>query len=309
MNYNDILERFLKHIQLSRTGSKDTEDAYRRDIHRFLMYLEENDIHSFDDVDKNIISDYVTELRSGNIGGTALSQASYNRNLSSLRSFFHYLNKYEGVENNPVQYFKTAKARRKLPEFLTFDQIETILNSFNLDDPVDVRNRTIIEVMYACGLRVSECATLKISKIYLKDSYLTVLGKESKERMVPFYPRCKQLLELYLTKSRPVFMEGKEEHDFLFVSQKGKPISSRSIQLLCENSAVEAGLSIHVHPHMIRHSFATHLLDNGADLRVVQELLGHASLSTTQIYTHITVDKLRKVIDETHPHAGKNKQK
>lgn len=307
MNYSEVLERFLQHIRLSRTGSKDTDDAYRRDISRFLNYLEENDIETFDDVDKTTISDYVTSLRSGEIGGIPLSQASYNRNLSSLRSFFRYLNKYENVKHNPVQLFHTAKARRKLPEFLTFDQIETILNSFDLDDPVGIRNRAIIEIMYACGLRVSECATLKISNIFLKDRYLIVLGKESKERMVPFYPRCEELLELYLKESRPTFMVNKIEHDYLFVNQKGKPITSRSIQLLCENSAIEAGLSIHVHPHMIRHSFATHLLDNGADLRVVQELLGHASLSTTQIYTHVTVDKLRKVIDESHPHALKTK--
>ncbi len=307
MNYSEVLERFLQHIRLSRTGSKDTDDAYRRDISRFLNYLEENGIDSFDDVDKTTISDYVTNLRSGDIGGVPLSQASYNRNLSSLRSFFRYLNKYEGVKHNPVQLFHTAKARRKLPEFLTFDQIETILNHFDLNDPVGIRNRAIIEIMYACGLRVSECATLKISNIFLKDRYLIVLGKESKERMVPFYPRCEELLELYLKESRPTFMVNKQEHDYLFVNQKGKPITSRSIQLLCENSAIEAGLSIHVHPHMIRHSFATHLLDNGADLRVVQELLGHASLSTTQIYTHVTVDKLRKVIDESHPHALKSK--
>ncbi len=307
MNYSEVLERFLQHIRLSRTGSKDTDDAYRRDISRFLNYLEENGIESFDDVDKTTISDYATSLRSGEIGGIPLSQASYNRNLSSLRSFFRYLNKYENVKHNPVQLFHTAKARRKLPEFLTFDQIETILNSFDLDDPVGIRNRAIIEIMYACGLRVSECATLKISNIFLKDRYLIVLGKESKERMVPFYPRCEELLELYLKESRPTFMVNKIEHDYLFVNQKGKPITSRSIQLLCENSAIEAGLSIHVHPHMIRHSFATHLLDNGADLRVVQELLGHASLSTTQIYTHVTVDKLRKVIDESHPHALKSK--
>lgn len=306
MNYSEVLERFIQHINISRTGSIDTEDAYRRDINRFLTFLENKNIKSFEDVDKTLVSEYVTELRSGEIGGTPLSQASYNRNLSSLRSFFKYLNRYEGVDNNPVQLFHTTKARRKLPEFLTFDQIETILNSFDLDDPVGIRNRTIIEVMYACGLRVSECASLRISKIHLEEGYLTVLGKESKERMVPFYPRCKELLELYLTKSRPVFMQGIEEHDYLIVNQKGKRISSRSIQMLCEDSGVNAGLSIHVHPHMIRHSFATHLLDNGADLRVVQELLGHASLSTTQIYTHVTVDKLRKVVDEAHPHAHKN---
>ncbi|MBQ9047815.1 MAG: tyrosine recombinase [Solobacterium sp.] len=303
----ESLNAFLAHLRTARTGSDDTDDAYRRDLSRFLNYLEEQGIDSFEHVTKADISDYVTKLRSGDIGGTPLSNSSYARNLSSLRSFYRYLNRYEGIENNPVRQFKGSAERRRLPEFLTFDQMETMLNSFDLSDPAGIRDRCIIETIYACGLRVSECAGLEVSRISLRDQYLTVLGKESKERMVPFYPRCAQLLALYMQQSRPVFMEGKEEHGILFVNRNGRPITSRSIQNICEKAGEQAGLAMHIHPHMIRHSFATHLLDNGADLRVVQELLGHENLSTTQIYTHVTADRLRRVVDTAHPHAKKAK--
>jgi len=305
-SFERSLDRFLDHIRLSRTGSSDTEDAYRRDIERFLEYLRENRISSFEKVGKEDISDYVMKLRSGEIGGVPLSNSSYARALSSLKSFYRYLNRSEGVSANPVRMFKGVSSRRKLPEFLTFEQMETLLDWFDLDDPAQIRDRCMIEVMYACGLRVSECASLLLDKINLNERYLIVLGKESKERMIPFYPRCEQLIRLYLEESRPLFMAGQEEHGFLFVNRRGKPISARSNQMLCEKSGEAAGLAVHVHPHMIRHSFATHLLDNGADLRIVQELLGHENLSTTQIYTHVTQDRLQKAVDLAHPHSRRN---
>ncbi len=308
MNFEQCLDRFLNHVSLSRTGSKDTQDAYRRDIERFIVYLNDRGIDDFNAVTKENISDYITKLRSGEIGGRELSNSSFARNLSSLKSFYRYLNRSEGVNNNPVVMFHGGNPRRKLPEFMTFDQMETLLNSFDLTDPVEIRNRCMIEVMYACGLRVSECAGLKIMNINLRENFLTVLGKESKERMIPFYPRCSQLIQLYLDQARPGFMKDVPEHGILFVNQHGKAISARTIQKVVEDSGERAGIPFHLHPHMIRHSFATHLLDNGADLRVVQELLGHENLSTTQIYTHVTQDRLRKVVDQAHPHS-KERQK
>ncbi len=304
-DFERSLDSFLDYIRLKRTGSADTEDAYRRDIERFLVWLREEGIESFNDVTRENVSDYFTKLRSGEIGGTPLSNSSYARNLSSLKSFYRYLNRSEGIHANPVLQFHGTKNRRKLPEFLTFDQMETMLRCFDLHDPADIRDRCILETMYACGLRVSECAGLQIGKISLDGGYLTVLGKESKERMVPFYRRCGQLIDLYLREARPQFMKKTEEHGYLFVNQHGRPISSRAIQNICETAGERAGIPMHVHAHMIRHSFATHLLDNGADLRVVQELLGHENLTTTQIYTHVTQDRLRKVVDQAHPHAHK----
>lgn len=303
-NYNELLESFLNALALKRTGSKDTEAAYRKDIERFLNYLEENDIHSLEDVTKGDISSYTEELRSGRIGGVKLSNASYDRSLSALKSFYRYCNRSIGIHNNPVAVFKSAKVSRHLPDYLSFDQIEAMLDSFDLSEAVDVRNRCILEVMYACGLRVSECAGIKVNDIHLEAGYLRIMGKESKERTVPFYPRCAQLIEYYLKEVRPLYIRD-SDHGILFVNQKGKPISSRAIQMIVEKAGNDAGIAMHVHPHMIRHSFATHMLNNGADLRVVQELLGHENLSTTQIYTHISEDRLKKTVDEAHPHSRK----
>ncbi|MBR2990583.1 MAG: tyrosine-type recombinase/integrase, partial [Solobacterium sp.] len=279
MNYEEALERFLAHLRMSRTGSADTEDAYRRDISRFIHWLQECEIDDPEEITKADFGSYITALRNGEIGGKPLSNSSYSRNLSALRSFFRYLNKYEGVQNNPVRQFRTAAGRRKLPEFLTFDQMERMFNVFDLSEPADVRDRCILETMYACGLRVSECAKLEKDRIELGEGFLTVLGKESKERQVPFYPRCGQLIRYYLEEVRPLYMENKEEHGILFVNRTGRPMSTRAIEMICDKTAERAGLNLHVHPHMIRHSFATHLLDNGADLRIVQELLGHENLS------------------------------
>ena len=304
-DFETSLERFLALLSVERTGSKDTEDAYRRDLERFLDYLRSKKIDSFEDVGRDTVSDYITRLRSGEFSAKPLSNASYARNLSALKSFWRYLNLHEGVSSNPVAVFKGAKTRRHLPEYLTFEQMETLLSSFDLSTPAGIRDRCIIETMYACGLRVSECAGLRKMDVRVKDGWLSVLGKESKERMAPFYPRCRQLLTLYIKEARPHFMENKPEHGILFVSQRGTPITSRAIQMIVEKAGEKAGLAMHIHPHMIRHSFATHLLDNGADLRIVQELLGHENLSTTQIYTHVTQDRLRKVVAEAHPHGKK----
>ena len=306
-NFERSLDRFLDHLKMAKTGSMDTQDAYRRDIERFLVYLEEENITSFEKVTKQIVSNYFTQLRSGDIGGKPLSNSSYSRNLSSLKSFFRYLNKSEGIKNNPVRFFHSTSERRKLPEYLTYEQMVKLLTQYDLSKPLQLRNRCILETMYACGLRVSECANLEVNKISFSDNYLVVLGKESKERMIPFYPGCGKIIQRYIQEARPILMKNKEDHGYLFVNQNGRKITSRAIQDICEKGGMDAGLTLHVHPHMIRHSFATHLLDNGADLRIVQELLGHENLSTTQIYTHVTTDRLKKVVEEAHPHAKKKK--
>jgi tyrosine recombinase XerC len=309
MPFEESLENFLKHIALTHTGSADTQDAYRRDLTRFLTFLKDRKITDFNEVKRSDISDYITSLRRGDQENQPLGDASVARHLSSLRSFYRYLNQYEGVETNPVRDFHVGRSRRKLPEYLTFDQMERLLNVFDLSDPAEVRDRCMIETMYACGLRVSECAGLRKDHLNLREGYLSVIGKESKERQVPIYPRCVQLLRVYLEQVRPQLVKEGEDTPILFLSQRGRPISSRYIQKVCETAGERAGLMVHVHPHMIRHSFATHLLDNGADLRSVQELLGHASLSTTQIYTHVTQDRLARVIEEAHPHSLRNEKK
>ncbi len=297
------LDSFLDYIRISKSGSSKTEDAYRRDIGRFLEYLHEEKITSFEKVDKEVMMNYMTRLRSGKITKTKISNTSFARVLSSLRSFYKYLNRYENIENNPIQYFKSPKAKKSLPNFLTFEQMMNLLRSFDLDDLAQLRNRCIIETIYACGLRISEATSLKINNIHFNQQVLTVVGKGNKERMIPFYPKCGRLIEKYMNEARSQWI--KEEHGYLFVSQSGKPITPRAVQMILKDAGERIGLSVEVHPHMLRHSFATHMLDNGADLRTVQELLGHENLSTTQIYTHVTVDRLKNVVKQSHPRSKK----
>ena len=310
MSFEESQEHFLQQVALSHTGSPDTQEAYRHDTDLFLRWLKDKDITSFADVSREDINAYLNDLRKGRLTGRPLGNSSMARHLSSLRSFYKYLNQYEDVKVNPVKAFHAGTNRRKLPEYLTFDQMERLLNVFDLTDPIELRDRCMIETMYACGLRVSECASLRVDHLDLNNASLTVLGKESKERQVPIYPRCVQLLKIYLEQVRwQLAAKCEKDSGIVFLNQRGKPISARYIQNVCARAGEKAGLLVHVHPHMIRHSFATHLLDNGADLRTVQELLGHASLSTTQIYTHVTQDRLSRVVEQAHPHSLTNEKK
>lgn len=295
------LDNFIAYIYDSKSKSKATSDSYYRDIARFIEYLKENGIDDFNDVDKNIVFDYIQLLRSGQITRGKISNVSYARNLSSLRSFYRYLNVKHISNQNPFKLFKNIKTEKHLPDVLTFDQIERILDCFDLEKPIDVRNRCIIETIYACGLRISECCDLLIDNIDEKNLILRVIGKGNKERIIPFYPRLAELMELYKKVYRDEFAKG--DVKYLFVSSRGSKVSPRSVQYLLEEVKIKANIPVDIHPHMLRHSFATHLLDNGADLRTVQELLGHANLSTTQLYTHLTYDRLKNTVDKAHPHS------
>ena len=296
-----VAEEFVEFIVARRSGSPATADSYGRDLERFAAYLAEKKITDFGQVDKALMFDYVTLLRSGKITRGKISDSSFSRMLSTLRSFYHYLIRYKGVKVNPTRGLRAPKLNRTIPEFLTFDQMMTLFDSFDLNDPAALRNRAILETMYACGLRVSEVCSLTLAELDLNERILTVTGKGDKQRIVPFYKRLRTLLTRYLRDSRALYL--KEEHGFVFVSQRGAPITPRAVQLILAQAGQDAGLNQPLHPHMLRHSFATHLLDNGVDLRTVQELLGHSSLSTTQIYTHVTVDRLKQSVDAAHPHS------
>lgn len=296
-----VLDDFIAYIYDSRSKSKATSDSYYRDISRFIEYLKDNGIEGFNSVDKNIVFDYIQLLRSGEITRGKISNSSYARNLSSLRSFYKYLCIKHIADQNPFKLFKNIKTEKHLPDVLTFDQIEKVLDSFDLDDPIEIRNRCIIETIYACGLRISECCDLLIDNVDQKSLTLRVIGKGNKERIVPFYPRLSELIDLYISKYRNEY--AKDGFEYLFVSTRHSKISPRSVQYLLDETKVKVNLPIDLHPHMLRHSFATHLLDNGADLRTVQELLGHANLSTTQLYTHLTFDRLKDTVDKAHPHS------
>lgn len=290
---------FLTYIQQKHTGSVHTKDAYERDIQSFISFLHQEQITAFEDVDRIVLMNYITSLH--NEDQKVLSNATIARKLSSLRSFYRYLNSYFHIEKNPFLYFKAPKQSRKIPEFLFYDEMDTFLSSFQLDDDAQLRDRAMFELMYASGLRVSELTQLTLKDIDFTNQIVKIHGKGDKERIVPFYDVACIMVQRYINEVRCKWCRG--DHDIVFVNQKGAKLTSRGVQYRMELAEKQLQLPMHLHPHMFRHSFATHLLDNGADLRVVQELLGHASLSTTQIYVHVSKERLKDSYLQAHPRA------
>lgn len=291
----ELIDEFLKYMDRANSGSSHTTDAYRRDLLRFVEYAEESGIKDLKEVDKFTVNDYFMKLRSGDLSKKAVGRATLARNISSLRSFFNYLIAEHGYVSNPFKQLKTPKEKRRLPDFLTYDETDRLLESFDTENVSGLRDRIAVELMYASGLRVSELVSLRIEDIDLNERILRVVGKGSKARMVPFYEELGELIREY-TGKRP-----NPDCPVLLENTKGGPLSARSVQNILDKAAARAGLTMNIHPHMLRHTFATHLLDNGADLRVVQELLGHKNLSTTQIYTHVTVDRLKEIYNNAFP--------
>lgn len=295
-------QRFLDYINQLNTGSKHTLEAYERDIDDFIAFLNEEGITSFEHTDRIVVMNYIASLRQRNGVSGAMKNTSIARKLSSLRSFYRYLNEFIGIQENPFLYVKGPKISRRIPEFLFYDEMELFLSSFDLQKEVDLRNRALFELMYACGLRVSEIVALRLEDIDFIDQVVHITGKGDKQRIVPFYDMAKEILLHYIEEVREKWIQ-KEKHSIVFINQRGKGLTTRGVQYLMQRQADALNMSIHIHPHMFRHSFATHLLDNGADLRLVQELLGHSSLSTTQIYVHVSQERLKNVYIQAHPRA------
>ena len=294
------IERFLTYISNKNTGSSHTADAYRRDLSRFLVFLHEIELQEWNQVDKAVAKRYIAYLSGEQ--KTVLKSSTLNRNLSGLRSFFNYLVLNGKAAANPFNRIRAPRGAKMLPDFLLFEEIERLFNAIDTSTPEGKRDRAMLELMYASGLRVGETSQLKMQNVDLNQRILRIKGKGSKERIVPFYSYAGQLLKEYINQARPFLLDGLKS-EFVFINHTHKALSPRGIQYLLDKYAMQSGLNKTVHPHMLRHSFATHLLDNGADLRIVQELLGHAHLSTTQIYTHVTVDRLKSAYLSAHPRA------
>lgn len=304
--FENYLNRFLDHVSAMNTGSVHTLDAYRRDIMEFYEYLITENITELSDVDRIIVINYIADLRKKQGVNGTVKNSTMARKLSSLRSYYRYLNEYIGIKNNPFLYLKSPKQGRRIPEFLFQDEIDVFLDSFDERDDASIRDRAMFELMYACGLRVSEVIGLTLQDIDFQDQILHISGKGDKQRIVPFYEEAGVRLQRYLHEVRVKWV-GKE-HDVVFVNQRGLAMTSRGVQYRMEQAAKACDLHVHIHPHMFRHSFATHLLDHGADLRFVQELLGHSSLSTTQIYVHVSQERLKKAYNDAHPRAKKQEK-
>lgn len=285
---------YLKNIQ---RVSVNTLDAYQRDITRFLEFLEAEGSKSLLEVDNYLVRNFIAKLRLGEISEVKISDNSLARNISSLRSFFYYLIEFKGFDKNPFVNIKQVKRKQQLPEFLFYNEVEQILDSIDTSDFTGLRNRLMFEIMYGCGLRLSELVNLKFADIDFSNRIINIIGKGNKERIVPFHHLIKDLLLDYQAQVSNMQLD----HDFIFINNRKGQISPRGVQFTLDKVVLAAGLSKNVSPHMLRHSFATHLLDNGADIKVVQDLLGHENISTTQIYTHVSIDKLVSVYQKAHP--------
>jgi integrase/recombinase XerC len=295
MNVEYYLTQFLKSSKLKSAKSSHTIDAYTRDINQFFEFIKKQDISEFNQITPNTMMAYVSYCKIN----LNLKASSMARKLASLRAFFTFLIKSSVISSNPLAQLKSPKLPQTLPSFLMVEEITKLLMSFDIKDPLSYRNYVLIQLLYACGLRVGECAALRLHDINFEQRFVLVLGKGNKERMIPFYPAMGDDLKHYINTSRAQLV--KEDVDHVFVNARGSKLSARGIQLIVEKAGIMANLKQPLHPHMLRHSFATHLLDNGADLKIVQELLGHENLSTTQIYTHVSIDRIKEVYQKSFP--------
>ena len=292
-----VLDDFIDYINYQRGYSENTMLNYKNDIIEFIDFLKENGINNFDKVDYQIVKKYLMELYN-----KKLSRSSVSRKLSSLRSLYKYLHNESLVDINPFSLISSPKKEKRLPKFLYNEDIEKIFNVPNTNTNLGQRDMLILELLYDTGVRVSELVNIKINDINFKDKSIRILGKGNKERIVLFGVYALDILELYIKDGR-VNLLNKKDNDYLILNARGCNITSRGVRLIIDNIIKKASLSIHISPHTLRHTFATHLLENGADLLTVKELLGHSSLSSTGIYTHVTNERLRNVYLHSHPRA------
>ena len=291
----DNIELFLEHIKLDLNYSDKTIKSYEQDIKSFQLYL--NSVgHDFKDANQQLIRNYLSkELMDGKTKVTCC------RRIAGLRHFYNYLVKIKVVNENPFLFVGAPKKEIRYPEALYLDQIETLFNkNKERDDALKYRDQAIIELLYASGVRVSELVNIKLSSIDLKNRTIRVFGKGRKERMVMFSKSCQATLIDYLDNS---YHQG---NDYLFLNAQGNQLTTRGVEYILKEIQNKCGIQLGLHPHLLRHTFATHLLEGGADLRVIQELLGHESINTTQVYTHITEEAMKHQFEISHPRAKKH---
>ncbi len=297
----ELLNRYVKHLELERGISPLTVRNYTSDIRGFLDFLGNNGIDSLDKVSRSTMRLYLGWLHEQGI-----VRASISRKLSALRSFYRYLARENLVDAEPLSTLSSPKLEKRLPTFLTHEEMARLIEAPDSSTPQGLRDRAILELLYAAGLRVSEITALDLNDIDLGSRQIKVWGKGSKERMVLMGKPAAEALKLYLDLGR-IKLEGKAYTQALFLNRFGERISERRIQHIIKRYGRQAGLEMRMFPHIMRHTFATHLLDGGADLRVVQDLLGHARLSSTQIYTHVSQSQIRRSYLAAHPRSSTRK--
>ncbi|MBS6114141.1 tyrosine recombinase XerC [Thomasclavelia spiroformis] len=298
MDLDKLINEYLDCLKYERNYSNNTIASYRREIIHFKIYLVQEGIDDYNDVDYLMLRGYLTKLYDEN-----LAKSSINHRLSALRSFFDYLLKEEFIKDNPFKLVESQKVGQRNPDFLFQEEMIDLLDSIETKDDLGIRNKAMLELMYASGLRCSEVANLQLGDIDFNQMVVLVHGKGGKDRYVPFHEYARDWLIKYIDEARNNLMIKNEGHNFIFVNKFGNPLTNRGIENIVDRVTFKYDATKKIHPHTIRHSFATHLLNAGADIRTVQELLGHKNLATTQVYTHISKDHLKRVYMKTHPRS------
>ena len=294
---NEEINDYLHYLTIERGLSLNTRKSYERDLLQYLHYLEDEQITSWQDVDRYVVINYLEKMHD-----EKKAPATVTRMITSLRRFHQFLRQERLTDHDPMQHIDTPKKVQKLPSTLSLTEVERLIETPDTTKNLGIRDRAILEVMYATGMRVSELVGLKLSDLHLSLGLVQTLGKGDKERIIPLGDYAIQWLERYLDEARPLLVANPSE-THVFVNHHGQGLSRQGIWPTLKPLVRDAGINKEVTPHTLRHSFATHLLENGADLRTVQELLGHADISTTQIYTHITKKRMTDVYKQHFPRA------
>ena len=296
---NELQNDFFRYLIVERGYSDKTKFAYQEDMEDFFRFLKESGNEDFLAIDHRDVRVYLSFLNERNY-----SRNSISRKMASLRSFYHFLTKHEVIKENPFAYIHLKKKNAKLPRFFYEKEMEALFESVKGHESLQQRNRALLEILYGSGLRVSECSNLTLSDVDWENGVLLIHGKGNKDRYVPFGSYAQEALRDYVSAGRQQLMEKHHKrHEIVFVNHLGDGITATGIEYVLNQIIRKSSLDSKIHPHMLRHTFATHLLNHGADMRTVQELLGHANLSTTQIYAHVTKDSLQKNYRQFHPRA------
>ncbi|MCL4120485.1 UNVERIFIED_CONTAM: hypothetical protein GTU68_045126 [Idotea baltica] len=296
MTWQNALHDYQLYLKIERGLSANSVENYNRDVKKLIHFLEENDIKiSPLTISDEIIQEFIYHI------SKEVNARSQSRIISGLRSFFDYLIFENYRKDNPTSILETPKIGRKLPDTLAIDEIDLIIRQIDLSTPEGERNRAMLEMLYSCGLRVTELITIQLSDLFFAEGFIKVTGKGDKERFVPINTSTQKFITIYIKQIRNKIKVKKGFDDTLFLNRRGRQLTRNMIFIIIKNLALKAELGKKVSPHTFRHSFATHLLENGADLRSIQQMLGHESITTTEIYMHVDKTFLKEVVEKYHP--------
>ena len=293
----NLLDQFLNYLVVEKGLSLNTLESYSRDLNKYLDFLSLKEIKDISTTSDVTIVSFITALKKNR-----LSNRSIARNVTSIKMFYKFLTENHYITKNPALIIETAKGETKLPQVLSIAEVELLLQKPDRNTVRGLRDAALLELLYATGLRVSELISLPVNNLNLEAGYLIAYGKGSKERLVPIGEVALNAIREYLTNGRPTLLGNGQSH-YLFLTRNGKPFTRQGFWKLIKEYAFSAGIQKNISPHTLRHSFASHLLERGADLRSVQMMLGHVDISTTQIYTHVTTERLKKIHNQYHPRS------